>query len=348
VSKAPSPLLGFNNNIKHKGRVFHVQTEDSGIRHPHIITHLFMDGGRILKTVKTSYAEYLADEKMGEIVRKMMKDQHKAMFMALRDGVFDAQINVITPGLGGAASDAVPPAVPSGVVGDAPPVSMAQPPIEPPPVSRLSPTEPLPRPPAEESAPLAAQASPVSSAPVTLSRTPTSPGQGPARHVPSVSATPGGSGAGAEIWLAEAPTESSWGEEPPARSARTPLGLPVEIPAADPPARPLSQPPRASRPPSVSPFPTSDLPPPPAAMLGKHRPQSGAYSEVSALAKPPTNPEKSPSGRYLASRPTSQAATSRPPDGRSLFGDDLISEKSLDEVILSYLAEDLDTPPPKK
>jgi hypothetical protein len=83
-------------------------------------------------------------------------------------------------------------------------------------------------------------------------------------------------------------------------------------------------------------------------MLGKHRPQSGAYSEVSALAKPPTNPEKSPSGRYLASRPTSQAATSRPPDGRSLFGDDLISEKSLDEVILSYLAEDLDTPPPKK
>ena len=59
VVKAPSPLLGFNNNVRHKGRVFHIQTEDSGIRHPHIITHLFADGGRILKTTKTSYAEHV-------------------------------------------------------------------------------------------------------------------------------------------------------------------------------------------------------------------------------------------------------------------------------------------------
>ena len=60
--KAPSPLLGFNNNVRHKGRVFHIQTEDSGIRHPHIITHLFTDGGRILKTIKTSYAEHVGAE----------------------------------------------------------------------------------------------------------------------------------------------------------------------------------------------------------------------------------------------------------------------------------------------
>ena len=51
--KAPSPLLGFNNNFKHKGSVYHIQTEDSGIKHPHIITHLFADGGRILKSIKT-------------------------------------------------------------------------------------------------------------------------------------------------------------------------------------------------------------------------------------------------------------------------------------------------------
>jgi hypothetical protein len=34
--------------------------------------------------------------------------------------------------------------------------------------------------------------------------------------------------------------------------------------------------------------------------------------------------------------------SNRSPGGRSIFGDDLISEKSLDEVILSYLADDLD------
>lgn len=89
MAKFVSPLLGFNNNVRHKNRVFHIQTEDSGINHPHIITHLFMDGGRILKSVKTSYAEHVGTEKMSDTVRQMMKEQHKAMFIALRDGQFD-------------------------------------------------------------------------------------------------------------------------------------------------------------------------------------------------------------------------------------------------------------------
>src|SRR5258708_15444410 len=84
-----SPLLGFNNNVKHRGRLFHIQTEDSGIRHPHVITHLFMDGGRILKTIKTSYAQHLGVDRLSEIVRELMKEQHKTMFIALRDGKFD-------------------------------------------------------------------------------------------------------------------------------------------------------------------------------------------------------------------------------------------------------------------
>src|SRR6185436_17941 len=89
MAKFQSPLLGYNNNVRHKGRVFHIQTEDSGVNHPHIITHLFMDGGRILKSVKKSYAEHVGIDNMSEIVRGLMKDQHKAMFIALRDGQFD-------------------------------------------------------------------------------------------------------------------------------------------------------------------------------------------------------------------------------------------------------------------
>ena len=89
MSKHVSPLLGYNNNVRHKSRVFHIQTEDSGVKHPHIITHLFMDGGRILKSVKTSYAEHLGVDKMADVVRQMMKEQHKAMFISLRVGQFD-------------------------------------------------------------------------------------------------------------------------------------------------------------------------------------------------------------------------------------------------------------------
>src|SRR5689334_21300046 len=101
--KPNSPLLGFNNNVKHKGRVFHIQTEDSGVRHPHIITHLFADGGRILKTTKTSYAEFIDAANMGEVVRQMMQDQHKAMFMALRDGQFDHLVEDLPPRAAGSA-----------------------------------------------------------------------------------------------------------------------------------------------------------------------------------------------------------------------------------------------------
>src|SRR5687768_4337941 len=47
--------MGFNNNIKYAEQVFHVQTEDSGLDQPHIVTHLFGDGGRIIKSHKRSY-----------------------------------------------------------------------------------------------------------------------------------------------------------------------------------------------------------------------------------------------------------------------------------------------------
>ena len=57
-----APLLGYNTNVRHKGRLYHIQTEDSGVGHPHIITHLFADGGRIVGSKKTSYAEHLNAE----------------------------------------------------------------------------------------------------------------------------------------------------------------------------------------------------------------------------------------------------------------------------------------------
>src|SRR6185295_7093963 len=89
MAKFHSPLLGYNNNVRHRGRLFHIQTEDSGINHPHVITHLFMDGGRILKSVKKSYAEHVGSDTLKDTVRVLMKEQHKAMFIALRDGQFD-------------------------------------------------------------------------------------------------------------------------------------------------------------------------------------------------------------------------------------------------------------------
>jgi len=95
VAKPPSPLVGFNNNVKHLGRVFHVQTEDSGVNRPHVVTHLFADGGRIIRSTRTDYSEHLGRADMGVVVRRLMKEQHKAMFIALRDGQLDETIERI-------------------------------------------------------------------------------------------------------------------------------------------------------------------------------------------------------------------------------------------------------------
>ena len=84
-----SPLLGYNTNVRHGGKLYHIQTEDSGIDRPHILTHLFADGGRVVASKKCTYADYVGREDYADHVKQMMREQHKAMFIGLRDGQFD-------------------------------------------------------------------------------------------------------------------------------------------------------------------------------------------------------------------------------------------------------------------
>ena len=81
-------IPGFNHNIMHKGKIYHIQTEDSGPRRPHLITHLFV-GGNILSTKKTDYTEIVNEENIEEIVRELMEEQHNEMLKELKDGMFD-------------------------------------------------------------------------------------------------------------------------------------------------------------------------------------------------------------------------------------------------------------------
>lgn len=86
-----SPLLGFNHNLKYRGRVYHIQTEDSGEANPHIFTHLFHNG-IILSTRKTEYAHLLGTDDVEDQVRKLMQLQHKDMMKGLLAGQFDDKI----------------------------------------------------------------------------------------------------------------------------------------------------------------------------------------------------------------------------------------------------------------
>jgi hypothetical protein len=81
-------LVGFNHNIMYKGEIFHIQTEDSGIANPHIITLLYR-GGTIISSKKTSYADIIKVDNLEKVVEELMKDQHKEMLRNLKAGLFD-------------------------------------------------------------------------------------------------------------------------------------------------------------------------------------------------------------------------------------------------------------------
>lgn len=83
-------LAGFNDNIRYKGVLFHVQTEDGGEKRPQIVTQLFM-GGAVLCTRKTSYADVIRTDQVREVVLAVMKEQHLEMLRRLERGEFDGR-----------------------------------------------------------------------------------------------------------------------------------------------------------------------------------------------------------------------------------------------------------------
>jgi hypothetical protein len=94
--------------------------------------------------------------------------------------------------------------------------------------------------------------------------------------------------------------------------------------------------------------PASDLPPPPTNLF-REKTATGKYRTITqAPPAPAPPPAKKDERRYAATRPASIFGQARPQQGKTIFGEDLISDKSLDEVILSYLADDLDPSSEKK
>jgi len=96
-------VVGFNHNVRYKDQIFHIQTEDSGLKSPHIITLLYV-GGTILASKKTSYADISKVDNLEAVVEELMKEQHKDMLRNLKNGAFDDRI---TQFLGGKTSPEV-------------------------------------------------------------------------------------------------------------------------------------------------------------------------------------------------------------------------------------------------
>jgi|GEM_PF-1129565 len=83
-----SPVLGYNHNLRYGGRTFHVQTEDSGQGYARVYTHLFYQG-TILSSKKEEYDPAAPED----AVRAAMQKLHKAMIRELTHQEHDARIS---------------------------------------------------------------------------------------------------------------------------------------------------------------------------------------------------------------------------------------------------------------
>lgn len=81
-------ITGYNTDVRHNDRIFHIQTEDRGDATPEIESHVYV-GGEILATQKTSYAEAVKNGRDNRVVQELLERQHRTMIAAIQQGRFD-------------------------------------------------------------------------------------------------------------------------------------------------------------------------------------------------------------------------------------------------------------------
>lgn len=133
-------ILGLNTNHDFRGKVFHVQTEDSGIDNPVLVTHCFI-GGTIIASRKTNYEDALERDDLEAHIKSLARAQHKEMVKELMSGAFQKAAQLA--GRGKASRKDIPLARDSKGSKRPPPIRKpsSRPSVKPPPPR---PTEPDP------------------------------------------------------------------------------------------------------------------------------------------------------------------------------------------------------------
>jgi hypothetical protein len=316
-----SPLLGYNHNLTHLGRVFHIQTEDSGPLMPRLFTHLFYEG-TILVSRKQEYDANLPDDR----VRGLMQTQHK---MVMKDLVRARLNGVIIPFFNARGEDLTPAegAVPAATLSETSGPMMVLPQAADGSVAdevaedMHAPVD-LPR----ESAGAPARAT-------TAAGLPQRKVTRPIEKIFQRGSTP--EAAAVHASEARRPPFFSSGSPAAARTSSTD-GVVVQRNVVV-----------GGGGPSVGSRPSRIRPPVPYVVAGgghTERPPKSALS--AAVSQPPGATEAAAmSSAPVASGPTAPMSASGVPNRLTGgFGISLADDKSLDEVILEYLSEDGDSP----
>jgi hypothetical protein len=82
-------ITGYNTDVRHGNRVFHVQTEDKGLSNPKIETLIYV-GGEILDSYRSSYEDLTVAPPVTEsVIQSRMDEQHRAVIRDIKQGKYD-------------------------------------------------------------------------------------------------------------------------------------------------------------------------------------------------------------------------------------------------------------------
>ncbi len=90
-------LIGYNNDVKYQGLTFHIQTEDRGSGNDQSVESQLFQGGQILDTRITPYADLvksLNEEDRDKKIRAIMQASHKGLFRKLRSGEYNTMVGL--------------------------------------------------------------------------------------------------------------------------------------------------------------------------------------------------------------------------------------------------------------
>jgi len=78
-------ITGFNTDVTHEGRVYHVQTEDRGAENPCLESLVYV-GGTIIAKKRTSYKDELGKGVTEDAIASRLKRQHQVIIAAIKAG----------------------------------------------------------------------------------------------------------------------------------------------------------------------------------------------------------------------------------------------------------------------
>jgi hypothetical protein len=279
-----SPVLGYNHNLRYRGRLFHVQTEDSGPGNPHLYTHLFYEG-TILSSKKHEYD----GESPEETVKALMQGLHKAMIRELTRGEHDQKVIAFFAARGEEAYSEPPPPAPAVPAAAAP-------------------------------QPAAAPAAPAASVPAAPAAS--TPGSTPPPYVVQISGVIEGAPAPAQR---PAPAAASVVASAPAAAPRRPNG-----------ARPAMV---VVKPTDLKRMPMAFGQSADGVVVQRSAAGGGTAKVPVAAVRAQASTAAPISSRGAAGAPP-RVARGRTPSPIDKPFSELVSDKSLDDVILEYLSDD--------